>query len=55
MEKRRFIVAIQKLSTEKYEYPAPKNVAENALLKDAKAEYARWKSNPDGFWEMEAE
>lgn len=37
------------------EYPAPKIVAESALLKDPKAEYARWKENPDEFWAQEAE
>ncbi|MEJ7698957.1 MAG: hypothetical protein WKF71_04825 [Pyrinomonadaceae bacterium] len=34
---------IEKLSHEESEYPPPKIVAENALLKDAKAEYERWR------------
>ncbi len=41
---------IEKLSHEESEYPPPKIVAENALLKDAKAEYERWEENPDAFW-----
>ncbi len=46
---------IEKLSHEESEYPPPKMVAENALLKDAKAEYERWRENPDAFWASEAE
>lgn len=46
---------IEKFSHEESEYPAPKIVAENAQLKDARAEYERWKNDPDGFWEREAE
>ena len=46
---------IEKLSHEENEYPPPKIVAENALLKDAKAEYKRWEENPDAFWAAEAE
>ena len=46
---------IEKFSHEENEYPPPKVVAENALLKDAKAEYERWRKNPDAFWEGEAE
>jgi acetyl-CoA synthetase len=46
---------IEKLSHEESEYPPPKIVAENALLKDAKAEYERWEENPDAFWAAEAE
>lgn len=46
---------IEKLSHEESEYPPPKIVAENALLKDAKAEYERWRKNPDAFWAEEAE
>ncbi len=46
---------IEKLSAESDEYPPPKIVAENALLKDAKAEYKRWEENPDAFWAAEAE
>jgi acetyl-CoA synthetase len=46
---------IEKLSHEESEYPPPKIVAENALLKDAKAEYERWRKNPDAFWAAEAE
>lgn len=46
---------IEKFSHEESEYPAPKIVAENAQLKDARAEYERWKNDPDGFWEQEAE
>ncbi|MBA3692538.1 MAG: acetate--CoA ligase [Acidobacteria bacterium] len=46
---------IEKLSHEENEYPPPKIVAENALLKDAKAEYERWRKNPDAFWAAEAE
>ena len=46
---------IEKLSVETGEYPPPKIVAENALLKDAKAEYERWRKNPDAFWAGEAE
>lgn len=46
---------IEKFSHEESEYPAPKIVAENAQLKDARAEYERWKSDPDGFWAHEAE
>ena len=46
---------IASLSAENKEYAAPKIVAENAQLKDARAEYERWKNNPDGFWEQEAE
>ncbi len=33
---------IEKLSHEENEYPPPKIVVENALLKDAKVEYERW-------------
>jgi acetyl-CoA synthetase len=47
--------AINRFSGDLTEYPAPKIVAENAFLKDAKAEYLRWKQNPDGFWAQEAE
>ena len=46
---------IEKLSREESEYAPPKSVAENALLKDAKAEYERWRENPDAFWAAEAE
>ncbi len=46
---------IEKLSHEENEYPPPKVIAENALLKDAKAEYERWEENPDAFWAAEAE
>ncbi len=46
---------IEKLSHEENEYPPPKIVAENALLKDAKAEYERWRENPDTFWAEEAD
>ncbi len=46
---------IEKFSTDRIEYAAPKSVAENALMKDAKAEYERWKANPDDFWAEEAE
>jgi acetyl-CoA synthetase len=46
---------IEKFSNEDAEYPAPKIVAENAFLKDPKAEYERWKRDPDGFWAGEAE
>ena len=46
---------IEKLSHEESEYPPPKSVAENALLKDAKVEYERWRENPDAFWSAEAE
>jgi acetyl-CoA synthetase len=46
---------IEKFSGEETEYPAPDIVAKNAFLKDARAEYARWKSNPDEFWAQEAE
>lgn len=46
---------IEKFSHEEGEYPAPKIVAENARLKDARAEYELWKTDPDGFWEREAE
>ncbi|MDQ2746707.1 MAG: AMP-binding protein [Acidobacteriota bacterium] len=46
---------IEKLSHEESEYAPPKIVAENALLKDAKAEYERWRENPDKFWAAEAE
>lgn len=46
---------IEKLSAESDEYPPPKSVADNALLKDAKAEYERWRTNPDAFWAAEAE
>ncbi len=46
---------IEKLSHEESEYPPPKIVAGNALLKDAKAEYERWQTNPDAFWALEAE
>ena len=46
---------IEKLSHEESEYPPPKSVAENALLKDARGEYERWKANPDSFWSQEAE
>jgi acetyl-CoA synthetase len=46
---------IEKFSHEESEYPAPQIVAENAQLKDARAEYERWKNDPDGFWETEAE
>ena len=45
---------IKNLSTEQTEYAAPKIVAENAFLKDAKAEYDIWKANPDAFWEKQA-
>ena len=38
---------IEKLSHEETEYPSPRIVAENALLKDAKAEYECWRENPD--------
>lgn len=47
--------AIEKLSHAESEYAPPKIVAENALLKDAKAEYERWRENPDAFWATEAE
>ncbi len=47
--------AIEKLSPEQSEFPPPKIVAENALLKDARAEYERWRENPDAFWATEAE
>ncbi|MCY7347471.1 MAG: AMP-binding protein [Pyrinomonadaceae bacterium] len=46
---------IEKLSHEESEYPPPPIVADNALLKDAKAEYQRWRENPDAFWAAEAE
>ena len=46
---------IEKLSHEESEYPPPPIVAENALLKDARAEYERWQANPDAFWAAEAE
>ncbi|MBS1796987.1 MAG: acetate--CoA ligase [Acidobacteria bacterium] len=46
---------IKKLSSQETEYAPPPCVAENAHLKDAKAEYERWKSDPDGFWAAEAE
>lgn len=46
---------IETLSSEHVEYAAPKVVAENAQLKDAKAEYDRWKNDPDQFWHEEAE
>jgi len=46
---------IEKLSREESEYPPPKIVAANALLKDSKAEYERWRKNPDAFWAAEAE
>ena len=46
---------IEKLSHEESEYPPPQIVAENALLKDARAEYERWQANPDAFWAGEAE
>ena len=46
---------IEKFSHGESEYPAPKIVAENAQMKDARAEYERWKNDPDGFWEQEAE
>jgi len=46
---------IEKFSVETDEYAAPKIVAENALLKDAKSEYERWQANPDAFWAAEAE
>ncbi|MBX7173726.1 MAG: acetate--CoA ligase [Pyrinomonadaceae bacterium] len=51
----KFDETIEKLSTEQTDYPAPKIVAENAFLKDAKAEYEFWKANPDEFWERQAE
>jgi acetyl-CoA synthetase len=47
--------AIEKFSSQQSEYPAPKIVAENARLQDARAEYLRWKQNPDQFWAEEAE
>ena len=46
--------AIEKLSNEQSEYAAPRIVAENAQLKDARAEYERWKNAPDDFWNAEA-
>lgn len=46
---------IEKFSHEESEYPAPKIVAENAQMKDARAEYERWKNDPDEFWAREAE
>ena len=46
---------IEKFSHETGEYAAPKIVAENAQLKDARAEYERWKNAPDEFWNAEAE
>ena len=46
---------IEKLSREESEYAPPKSVAENALLKDAKVEYERWRENPDAFWAAAAE
>ncbi|MCA1625900.1 MAG: AMP-binding protein [Acidobacteria bacterium] len=46
---------IEKFSHKENEYPPPRIVAENALLKDAKAEYERWRENPDAFWAAEAE
>ncbi len=46
---------IEKLLHEQSEYAPPKIVAENALLKNAKAEYERWRENPDAFWAAEAE
>lgn len=46
---------IEKLLHEESEYAPPKAVAENARLKDARAEYERWQANPDAFWAAEAE
>ena len=46
---------IEKFLHEETEYAPPRVVAEAALLKDAKAEYARWQSDPDAFWALEAE
>lgn len=46
---------VEKFSNEQTEYPAPKIVADNARLKDARAEYDRWKNAPDEFWAQEAE
>ncbi|HQU84668.1 MAG TPA: acetate--CoA ligase [Pyrinomonadaceae bacterium] len=46
---------IEKFSSQASEYKAPETVAESAFVKDSAAEYARWKSNPDGFWAQEAE
>lgn len=46
---------IEHLSHETQEYAAPQTVAESAILKDSHAEYKRWRQNPDGFWNAEAE
>lgn len=46
---------IEKFSSQEKQYEAPKSVAENASMKDAKAEYQRWMTNPDEFWGAEAE
>ncbi len=46
---------IEKFSHTESEYAAPRIVAENAQLKDARAEYERWQNDPDKFWEQEAE
>lgn len=37
------------------EYPAPPIAAENALLKNARAEYEKWLAAPDKFWAEQAE
>jgi acetyl-CoA synthetase len=46
---------IEKFSVEESEYAPPAIVAADAQLKDARAEYERWRQNPDGFWAEEAE
>lgn len=46
---------IEQFSHDAGEYAAPSIVAENALVKDYKAEYERWRGNPDAFWAQEAE
>ena len=46
---------IERLSHEMPEYAAPAIVAQNALVADAGAEYARWQNDPDAFWAREAD
>lgn len=46
---------IEKFLNSDAEYAPPSIISENAFLKDPKAEYQKWKNDPDGFWAEQAE
>ena len=54
-DKGRMTNTIEKVLHDAGEYAAPLIAAENALLEDGRAEYARWQNDSDAFWALEAE